>query len=119
MDQSVLPKFPTTKIKTIMKSSQNVDQVGSVGVFAMTRSAEAFVKLLMKSVKENSNTKNETTYSDIANLVAENSMFDFLEDSIPKKIKVSEWKKLMEEKRNRDELDSSDESEEEASEEER
>lgn len=39
MDQSVLPKFPTTKIKTIMKSSQNVDQVGSVGVFAMTRSA--------------------------------------------------------------------------------
>ena len=42
-----------------------------------------------------------------------------LAGSIPKKIKVSEWKKLMEEKRNRDELDSSDESEEEASEEER
>ena len=47
MDQSVLPKFPTTKIKTIMKSSQNVDQVGSVGVFAMTRSAVSSEFLLI------------------------------------------------------------------------
>ncbi|KPJ11987.1 Chromatin accessibility complex protein 1 [Papilio machaon] len=105
--------LPLSRVKTIMKSSPDVDAVGPEPLYLVTKVTEMFVTDLAK--RAHKNTKgNMLEYKHIAEVVQEDDTLDFLREIVPRKITVREYKELMARKAARG--DRSDESSEESSE---
>jgi len=94
--------LPLARVKTIMKSSPDVDNIGQESLFLVTKATELFVMYLTKLSQRHGNDQ-EVTYSDLASVVQKKDSMEFLHDIVPKKIKYSEYCKLVAD--NKDEED--------------
>ncbi|CAH0727605.1 unnamed protein product, partial [Brenthis ino] len=106
--------LPLSRVKTIMKSSPEVDAVGPEPLYLVTKVTELFVTDLAKRAFKNSK-NNFLEYKHIAEVVQEDDTLDFLREIMPRKITVRQFKELMAKKAARG--DDSNESTEESSEE--
>ncbi|XP_026498071.2 chromatin accessibility complex 16kD protein [Vanessa tameamea] len=107
--------LPLSRVKTIMKSSPEVDAVGPEPLYLVTKVTELFVTDLAKRAFKNSK-NNFLEYKHIAEVVQEDDTLDFLREIMPRKITVQQFKELMAKKSSRG--DESDETSEESSDEE-
>lgn len=107
--------LPLSRVKTIMKSSPDVEAVGAEPLYLVTKVTELFViDLAKRAFKNSKNTFLE--YKHIAEIVQEDDTLDFLREIMPKKITVRQYKEMMAKKAARNL--GSDESSEESSDEE-
>ncbi|KAJ8736046.1 hypothetical protein PYW08_006702 [Mythimna loreyi] len=107
--------LPLSRVKTIMKSSPDVEAVGAEPLYLVTKVTELFVTDLAKRAFKNS--KNSLLeYKHIAEVVQEDDTLDFLREIMPRKITVRQYKDMMAKKAAK--AGRSDESSEESSEEE-
>ena len=60
------------------------------------QATELFIMYLTKLSQRNGNTDTEVSYSDLASVVQKKDSMEFLHDIIPKKVKYSEYCKLVE-----------------------
>ena len=106
--------LPLARVKTIMKSSPDVENIGQESLFLITKvmlqfffprsssfieylqATELFIMYLTKLSQRHENDE-ELTYTDLASVVQKKDSMEFLHDIIPKKIKYSEYLKLVEE----------------------
>ncbi|KAJ8735854.1 hypothetical protein PYW07_007474 [Mythimna separata] len=111
--------LPLSRVKTIMKSSPDVEAVGAEPLYLVTKVTELFVTDLAKRAFKNSkNTLLE--YKHIAEVVQEDDTLDFLREIMPRKITVRQYKEIMAKKAakgGRSDDSSTESSEEETSEE--
>ncbi|XP_061709284.1 chromatin accessibility complex 16kD protein [Cydia pomonella] len=104
--------LPLSRVKTIMKSSPDVEAVGPEPLYLVTKVTELFVTDLAKRAYKNSGNK-FLEYKHIADVVQEDDTLEFLREIMPRKITVREFKELMAKKAargDRSDDDSSDES---------
>ncbi|XP_023341997.1 chromatin accessibility complex protein 1 isoform X2 [Eurytemora carolleeae] len=87
--------LPLNKVKLIMKSSPEVENIGTESLFLITKATELFIMYLTKLSQRHGNVE-ELTYADLASIVARKDSMEFLQDIVPKKIKYSEYLEIME-----------------------
>jgi len=87
--------LPLARVKTIMKSSPDVENIGQESLFMITKATELFIMYLTKLSQRHGNDQ-ELNYSDLASIVARKDSMEFLQDIVPKKIKYSEYQAIME-----------------------
>ncbi|CAG9796337.1 unnamed protein product [Diatraea saccharalis] len=112
--------LPLSRVKTIMKSSPDVEAVGQEPLYLVTKVTELFViDLAKRAFKNSKNTLLE--YKHIAEVVQEDDTLDFLREIMPRKITVRQFKEIMAKKAGKGDLsddESTDQSSEESSSEE-
>lgn len=78
-----------------MKSSSDVEMVDKESILLMCKAAELFIKnLATESYKTTDNAK-KLDYKNLAQIVHLDDKYEFLRDIMPKKITVSEFKRIM------------------------
>merc|ERR1719464_2016502 len=87
--------LPLARVKTIMKSSPDIENIGNEGLFLITKATELFIMYLTKLSQRHGNDQ-EVSYSDLAAVIQRKESMEFLHDIVPKKIKYSEYLKLVE-----------------------
>ncbi|TRY71693.1 hypothetical protein TCAL_01010 [Tigriopus californicus] len=87
--------LPMTRVKTIMKSSPDVETVSQESLFLITKATELFIMYLTKLAQRNGDNDQSVTYRDLAAVVQRKDSMEFLHDIVPKKIKVSEYLEIM------------------------
>merc|ERR1712002_854580 len=87
--------LPLARVKTIMKSSPDVENIGQESLFLITKATELFIMYLTKLSQRHGNDQ-EVTYKDLAAIVQRKESMEFLHDIVPKKIKYEEYLKMME-----------------------
>ncbi|XP_072939432.1 chromatin accessibility complex 16kD protein [Epargyreus clarus] len=104
--------LPLSRVKTIMKSSPEVDAVGPEPLYLVTKVTELFVIDLAKRAYKNIK-GNFLEYKHVADVVQEDDTLDFLREIMPRKITVRQFKEIMAKKaaRGDDSESSSEESE--------
>ncbi|KFB51700.1 AGAP007481-PA-like protein [Anopheles sinensis] len=117
MDQKNLTQLPMSRIRTVMKTSPDMGIINQEALFLMCRAAEMFIEHMAKgSHKAGSKSLD---YKDLADYVQKNDNLEFLQQILPVKITVKQYRELMAKKRNPDsDSESEDEEEAEADEEE-
>merc|ERR1712038_1651210 len=94
--------LPQTRVKTIMKSSPDVETVSQESLFLITRATELFIMYMAKLASRNGGEDPSVTYGDLAAVVQRKESMEFLHDILPKKIKYGESLKMMEEEQDDD-----------------
>merc|ERR1712223_1099761 len=87
--------LPPGRVKTIMKSSPDVETVSQESLFLITRATELFIMYLSKLASRNGGEDPSVTYADLAAVVQRKDSMEFLHDIVPKKIKYGEYLKIM------------------------
>lgn len=95
-----LNALPPARVKTIMKSSPDVETVSQESLFLITRATELFIMYLAKLASRNGGEDTSVTYSDLAAVVQRKDSMEFLHDIVPKKITFGEYQKIMEKEKN-------------------
>jgi len=88
--------LPLARVKTIMKSSPDVENIGQESLFLITKATELFIMYLTKLSQRHGNDQ-EVEYSDLAAVVQRKDSMEFLHDIVPKKIQYKDFLKIMEE----------------------
>ncbi|XP_055380177.1 chromatin accessibility complex 16kD protein [Condylostylus longicornis] len=105
------PGIAPSRIRTIMKSTDDTEKISTEGLHLMTKATEMFIQYLAKnSIKTNTTLK----YEHLSQLVNEQENLEFLLQIIPQKITVKEFNEIV----NRNDKDSEESSSESSSEEE-
>ncbi|XP_041360701.1 chromatin accessibility complex protein 1-like [Gigantopelta aegis] len=89
--------LPISRVKTIMKSSPDVSSISQEALHLTGRATELFIHELAKCSLERSHQGMSVGYSELADIVNSEETLQFLQDIIPRKIKVSEYYKMQEE----------------------
>ena len=87
--------LPLTRVKTIMKSSPDVEKIGEDSLFLITKATELFIMYLTKLSQRHGNDQ-EVTYADLASIIQRKDSMEFLHDIVPKKIKYSKYCAMVE-----------------------
>ncbi|XP_073999672.1 chromatin accessibility complex protein 1 [Rhodnius prolixus] len=103
-------QLPMNRIKTIMKSSPNVETIGQEALFAVTKSAELFIRFLTEEGLKRCPSRDKLEYKGVAEVAQTNANLNFLTEILPRKLTVKECRRITEKDRER--LESSDSSEE-------
>jgi len=94
--------LPLARVRTIMKSSPDVENIGQESLFLITKATELFIMYLTK-LSQRSGNDQEVTYSDLAAVIQRKDSMEFLHDIVPKKIKYSDFLKLVEDSKDEEE----------------
>jgi len=78
--------LPQTKVKTIMKSSPEIDAIGVDSVFLITKATELFIDHLTTAAYSSCKGSKNVQYKNLADVVHKNSNMEFLRDIIPIKL---------------------------------
>lgn len=89
-------QLPVYRIKTIMKSSPDVSSIGQESLFLITKATELFVQDLAQMALQTSSDKQNVDYNDLAEIIDNQEMLQFLKDIIPKKIKYRDYLDMVE-----------------------
>ena len=87
-------QLPISRVKTIMKSSPDVDAVPQDSLAVVTKATELFIQELAKEALSNGD-GSKVDFSDIAKVVQTKRNLFFLREIIPRKITVREYKDIM------------------------
>ncbi|XP_034247578.1 chromatin accessibility complex protein 1-like [Thrips palmi] len=110
-------QLPISRVKTIMKSSPDVDSVPQDSLAVVTKATELFIQNLAREALKNGDTS-KVDYSDVAKVVQSKGNLFFLREIIPKKITVREYKEIMKKEGITDIISSSESSDDEEDDEE-
>ncbi|XP_054268760.1 chromatin accessibility complex protein 1 [Macrosteles quadrilineatus] len=88
-------QLPVTRVKLIMKSSPDVENIGQDALHLVTRATELFIQHLSQNAFEK-NSSNTLDYKQLAEIVQTSENMTFLREIMPRKITVREYRKLME-----------------------
>ncbi|CAH0385165.1 unnamed protein product [Bemisia tabaci] len=99
--------LPVSRVKTIMKSSPDVENVGQDALHLVTKSTELFVQYLTRMSYKKSPDGNKLEYKQLAEFVQNKNSMRFLREILPKKITVKQYKQML---RSQGELHTSDSS---------
>ncbi|XP_004638987.1 chromatin accessibility complex protein 1 isoform X1 [Octodon degus] len=107
-----LVSLPLSRIRVIMKSSPEVSSINQEALVLTAKATELFVQYLATySYRHGSGKERKAlTYSDLANTAEESETFQFLADILPKKILASKYLKMLKEKREDEEANDGDKS---------
>lgn len=85
--------LPLSKIKTIMKSSPEVEHIGVDALYLMAKSAELFVTYLTAQAYYKGNGGKTIDYGSLADVINndDDEVFGFLQEIIPHKITVQKY----------------------------
>jgi len=103
-----LVTLPQARVKTIMKSSPDVELVTQESLFLITRAAELFIMYLSKLASRNGREDQTVNYGDLAAVVQRKDSMEFLHDIVPKKITYAQYLKYIEKNPLDDEDDDQD-----------
>lgn len=105
-----LLQFPISRVKTIMKSSPDLESVRQEPLVLVAHLVELFVADFAKRAHENSGQAPVLEYKHLAELVQQDDTLDFLREIMPPKITVKQFKEIMARKaaERRNEADTSD-----------
>ncbi|KAJ8020591.1 Chromatin accessibility complex protein 1 [Holothuria leucospilota] len=87
--------LPTARIRTIMKSSPEIDVISQASLHLITKATELFVHALAQEAHKKSG--KDVTYSGLAQVVEEHDSFQFLSDILPQKVKVRDFYQSLQE----------------------
>merc|ERR1712050_1490 len=87
--------LPISRIRTIMKSSPDVAHLSNDSLYLVTKATEIFVQDLSRYCLKRSKDPNKVTYNDLAEIVDNDEIYQFLQDIIPKKITAREYFEIM------------------------
>nr|XP_039254023.1 chromatin accessibility complex protein 1-like [Styela clava] len=92
-----LVRLPLSKIKTIMKSSPDVENIGIDAAFCMSKAAELFVTYLTAQAYYKEDNRKTLEYSHLANIVNsdDDDILGFLQEIIPQKITIREYREII------------------------
>ncbi|XP_045181200.1 chromatin accessibility complex protein 1-like [Mercenaria mercenaria] len=88
-------ELPLSRVRTIMKSSPDVNNINQEALFLAAKATEMFIQSLAQVSLEQSSDKGLLKYNDLAEIVDGIDTLQFLQDIIPKKIKASEYFAMM------------------------
>jgi chromatin accessibility complex protein 1 len=74
--------LPQAKVKTIMKSSPEIELIGSETLYLITKSTELFIEYLAKQAFDSSKGKS-LTYKNLADYINKYENMAFLKDIVP------------------------------------
>ncbi|GAB0094676.1 Chromatin accessibility complex 16kD protein [Sergentomyia squamirostris] len=88
---------PVAKIRTIMKSSADVGAITQEAIQLVARSTELFISNLAENAhkEQMKNKEHQIVYKHLANYVQNESKLEFLQQMLPKKITVKQYKELL------------------------
>ncbi|CAB4068051.1 CHRAC1 [Lepeophtheirus salmonis] len=87
--------LPMSRVRTIMKSSPDIDNISQESLYLITKATEYFIIYLTKLSQKNGGNLGNVDYDDLSEVVERKNALEFLQDIIPKKIKYSEYLELM------------------------
>ncbi|XP_018331096.1 chromatin accessibility complex protein 1 [Agrilus planipennis] len=87
--------LPMSRVKTIMRSSADVESVHKEAVLSLAKATEGFLKGLSNEVFRSSRPAHTITYTHVSDVVHDCEKYEFLREIIPKKITVGDYKKLL------------------------
>ncbi|XP_046673419.1 chromatin accessibility complex protein 1 [Homalodisca vitripennis] len=102
MSKSKELQLPVSRIRTIMKSSPDVENIGQDALHLVTKATELFVQFLSQEALKRCDSK-ELEYKQFAEVVQSSENMMFLREILPKKITVKEYKAMME--KNKENMD--------------
>ncbi|KAF4527827.1 hypothetical protein B566_EDAN016311 [Ephemera danica] len=82
-------QLPIARIKTIMKSSPDVETIGQDSLFLITKATELFIQLVAQRAYQMSG-EIELNYKHIAEVIQTEEEFEFLREILPRKTKVKD-----------------------------
>ncbi|XP_028405921.1 chromatin accessibility complex protein 1-like [Dendronephthya gigantea] len=86
-----LVNLPLARIKTIMKSSPEMNHAGQESIFMVAKATELFVEYLAKEAHKKGGKKPEVSYKSLAKIVDEQDCLQFLGDIIPAKVLAKDY----------------------------
>lgn len=102
--------LPLTRVKTIMQTSDGVEQVNREAIVLVAQAAKLLVSTLTLEGYMVSNMAKKLQYEHLVEVIHKNERFEFLESIIPRKIKVKDFlAKLAAKKKAEEEEDDEDE----------
>lgn len=111
MDSDRLTQLPMSRIRTVMKTSPDMGIINSEALFLMCRASEMFIEHMAKGAHQKGSKSLE--YKDLARFVEKEENLEFLEQILPNKTTVKQYKEMMANKRDTDDDDDTDSEEEE------
>ncbi|CAH1247871.1 CHRAC1 [Branchiostoma lanceolatum] len=88
--------LPMARIKTIMRSSAEITNIGQESVYLVARATELFIQhLATEAFKQDPETTDTLAYGDLAEVVNDADNLQFLADVIPKKIVVRDYLRMV------------------------
>uniref|UniRef100_A0A182QI48 Transcription factor CBF/NF-Y/archaeal histone domain-containing protein n=1 Tax=Anopheles farauti TaxID=69004 RepID=A0A182QI48_9DIPT len=96
MDGDRLTQLPMARIRTVMKTSPDMGNINAEALFLMCRAAEMFIEHMAKGAYQKGSKTLE--YKDLARFVESEDNLEFLQQILPNKITVKEYKAMMEKK---------------------
>uniref|UniRef100_A0A0A9XGD7 Chromatin accessibility complex protein 1 n=1 Tax=Lygus hesperus TaxID=30085 RepID=A0A0A9XGD7_LYGHE len=106
-----LTRLPLSRIRTIMKSSPNVESIGPEAIFTVSKCTEIFIQYMSEEGLARCNSKKILDYKGIAEFVNTDAKLNFLAEILPRKMTFRDAKKLLQSP-DEDESDSEESSEE-------
>ncbi|VVC38619.1 Hypothetical protein CINCED_3A007205 [Cinara cedri] len=87
--------LPISRVRTIMKSTPDIENIGLPSLHVVTKATELFIqKLALDAFKLQKNHRH-LDYNDLSRAVEENENMYFLREVLPKKITMAEYYKLI------------------------
>lgn len=96
--------LPLARIKTIMKSSPDVENISSDALYHVTKATELFVEHLIQEIYSHHPKASELNYAGLADVVQTQDSLEFLKEMVPRKITVKEFYRLMEKEKAEDDF---------------
>jgi len=103
-------RLPISRVKTIMKSSPQVEAIGQDCLFLVAKATELFIHFLSEEAHQKSNKANSLEYKHLAEVVQTSDALEFLRETLPRKITVRQFKQMMAEKNSDSSSDSDSDS---------
>ncbi|KAF5287872.1 hypothetical protein FQA39_LY15648 [Lamprigera yunnana] len=89
--------FPMKRVRKIMKSSAEVENISKESMVVVIGAAELFVKLLVKEAHMDAKKNKLLEYKNIANIVNDYDQYEFLREMIPHKITMEKYYQIINE----------------------
>jgi len=87
--------LPLTRVKTIMRSSPDVSSISPEAIALMAHSAKLFISQLVGDSLDESHSRDQLEYKDLAHVVATHKRMAFLQDILPQKMTVRDFDRLV------------------------
>merc|ERR1712066_613826 len=94
--------LPQTRVKTIMKSSPDVEAVSQESLFLITKATELFVMYLTKLAQRHGDDDQRVDYADLVAVVQRKDSMEFLHDIVPKKITFAKYLEMIKNEKDTD-----------------
>jgi chromatin accessibility complex protein 1 len=87
--------LPISRVRTIMKSTPDIENIGLPSLHVVTKATELFIQKLAMDAFKDQRHHRHLDYNDLARAVEDNENMYFLREVLPKKITMAEYYKIV------------------------